>query len=157
MKKINFAWLIIELKKYKKILKLEKIIYKIDEIHQIAQRLLQKQHEKVLCFYGPMGTGKTTLIKAILAELGVKDIGHSPTFGLVNEYEDAHGQPIAYHFDFYRIENEEEVYDFGIEEYFNQEIYTFIEWPERIPNLIPKECLNIKLHFVDENTRRIEY
>ncbi|MDT0539633.1 tRNA (adenosine(37)-N6)-threonylcarbamoyltransferase complex ATPase subunit type 1 TsaE [Croceitalea sp. P059] len=128
-----------------------------EELQDIAANLISSTQKRYFCFFGEMGAGKTTLIKAILAELGVKDIGHSPTFGLVNEYEDAHGQLVAYHFDFYRIENEEEVYDFGIEEYLNQEIYTFIEWPERIPNLIPKECLNIKLHFVDENTRRIEY
>ncbi|MDT0621425.1 tRNA (adenosine(37)-N6)-threonylcarbamoyltransferase complex ATPase subunit type 1 TsaE [Croceitalea vernalis] len=133
------------------------IIYTQEDIFDIAQLILKIECSKKICFFGEMGAGKTTLIKAILAELGVKDIGHSPTFGLVNEYEDIQGQLVAYHFDFYRIENEEEVYDFGIEEYLNQEIYTFIEWPERIPNLIPKECLNIKLHFVDENTRRIEY
>ncbi|MDT0607479.1 tRNA (adenosine(37)-N6)-threonylcarbamoyltransferase complex ATPase subunit type 1 TsaE [Croceitalea rosinachiae] len=123
----------------------------------IAKKLLKEEKQKCFCFYGQMGVGKTTLIKNLLQELGAIDLGHSPTFGLVNEYDNAQNKLLAYHFDFYRIENEEEVYDMGIEEYFSQDAYIFIEWPEKIPNLIPKDALTIKLQFIDENTRRIEY
>jgi len=104
-----------------------------------------------------MGTGKTTLIKAILEHLGTADSGHSPTFGLVNEYHDANGQLLAYHFDLYRIESEEEVYDMGFETYLDSGAYVFIEWPERIPTLLPEDAVHLRLQLIDENTRRIEF
>ena len=104
-----------------------------------------------------MGVGKTTIIKAIIKELGAVDSGNSPTFGLVNEYHKANGELVAYHFDFYRIEKEEEALDMGIEEYFNADAYVFIEWPEKIPNLLPENHQKIHLHLIDENIRLIEF
>ena len=123
----------------------------------VAETLLKNSIHNCFCFYGDMGVGKTTLIKELLKELGAVDLGNSPTFGLVNEYHDNNGKLLAYHFDFYRIEHEEEVFDMGIEDYFSSGAYIFIEWPEKIPNLIPPESIKVNLHFIDENTRSIEY
>ncbi|KPM33323.1 ATPase, UPF0079 family [Croceitalea dokdonensis DOKDO 023] len=136
---------------------MKNIIYIKKDIPDISEFILRKTEDNVYCFHGQMGVGKTTLIKAMLQGLGAKDAGHSPTFGLVNEYHDVHGQPLAYHFDFYRIHSEEEVYDMGFEDYVNRGAYVFIEWPERIPNLLPEDAVHIKLQLVDENTRRIEF
>lgn len=96
---------------------------------------------RIICFYGAMGSGKTTLIKAICQNLGVVDVVTSPTFALVNEYSDRNGAPI-YHFDFYRINKIEEVYDFGYEEYFYGDTgICLIEWPELIEDILPSESL----------------
>lgn len=134
------------------------ITYTFPELKQVAQRLLQEHpNSKAFCFYGAMGTGKTTLIKTLLEHLGAADRGNSPTFGLVNEHSDKAGQPLAYHFDFYRLRDEEEAYDMGIEDYFTSDAYLFIEWPERIPNLLPEGHLAINLQLVDDRTRLIEF
>ena len=94
---------------------------------------------RIICFYGSMGAGKTTLIKAICRQLGVKDNVASPTFALVNEYRDKNAKPI-YHFDFYRINKLEEVFDFGYEEYFYKtEGICLIEWPELIEEILPSD------------------
>ena len=91
---------------------------------------------KTLLFYGQMGVGKTTLIKELCKSLGVLDNISSPTFSLVNEYQTAKNDKV-YHFDFYRIEDEEEAYDIGIEDYFDSKNWCFVEWPENIVNLLP--------------------
>ena len=104
-----------------------------------------------------MGSGKTTLIKAMLHNLGAIDMGNSPTFSLVNEHYNAHGQLLAYHFDLYRIESLEEALDMGIETYFNSEAYLFIEWPRIIESLLPAKYHSISLQFIDETTRYIEF
>ncbi|MEM1336467.1 MAG: tRNA (adenosine(37)-N6)-threonylcarbamoyltransferase complex ATPase subunit type 1 TsaE [Bacteroidota bacterium] len=132
------------------------IFYKITNIYKIAKDLLHIP-SRVFCFYGAMGVGKTTLVKAMIRELGGQDPGHSPTFNLVNEYVNKHGAVIAYHFDFYRITSEAEALDLGLEEYFSRGVHIFIEWPEKIPNLLPKGHLAIRLQFIDKTTRRIEY
>ncbi len=131
--------------------------YKLPEIETVAQQIVHNAKNKVLCFYGEMGTGKTTLIKALLKVLGAQDIGNSPTFGLVNEYHDEGGQLLAFHFDFYRIEDETEALDMGWEDYLNSNAWIFVEWPEKIPSLLPKEISDVFLHFIDENTRSIEF
>ncbi|NVO10236.1 MAG: tRNA (adenosine(37)-N6)-threonylcarbamoyltransferase complex ATPase subunit type 1 TsaE [Bacteroidales bacterium] len=115
-------------------------IQSLSEIHKAAIDVLQMiDKNRIVCFYGGMGAGKTTLIKAICQELGVKDNVASPTFALVNEYRDKDLQPI-YHFDFYRINKIEEVFDFGYEEYFYKtEGLCFIEWPELIDEILPIE------------------
>ena len=131
------------------------IFYNIDNIPEISRQLVSLN--KSIAFYGEMGAGKTTLIKAMLRELGAVDTGHSPTFGLVNEYHNAMGELVAYHFDFYRLESPEEALDMGIEDYFDSDCHFFMEWPERIGSLLPEDIAHVHLYFVDEKTRRIEY
>ena len=109
-------------------------------------------NERMFLFYGEMGAGKTTFIKALCAALGVPGVTSSPTYALVNEYHAENGN-IIYHFDFYRIENEEQAYDIGYEEYFYSNHYCFIEWPERIENLLPANYVSISI--TEENTERI--
>lgn len=109
--------------------------------------------QKIIAFYGPMGAGKTTVIKAVCAYLGAIDIVSSPTFTLVNEYKTVNGESL-YHIDFYRINKPEEVFDFGIEEYFSCGSYCFMEWPELIENILPPETVKIKIT-VGENEERI--
>ncbi len=134
-----------------------KIEFKLSEIETVAQQVLESAANKVVCFHGDMGTGKTTLIKALLKVLGAQDTGTSPTFGLVNEYHNEKGQLLAFHFDFYRIEDETEALDLGWEDYLNSNAWIFVEWPEKIPSLLPKEISDVFLHFIDENTRSIEF
>ena len=93
----------------------------------------------------------------MLQQLGAVDAGSSPTFGLVNEYHNANGDLVAYHFDFYRIQSLEEALDIGLEDYFTSDVHIFMEWPEKIEPLLPEEYHKVFLYFVDENTRRIEY
>jgi tRNA threonylcarbamoyladenosine biosynthesis protein TsaE len=108
---------------------------------------------KLLAFYGSMGAGKTTIIKAICRVLGAGDIVTSPTFIMVNEYK-TNKDEIIYHIDFYRIKKAEEVFDFGIEEYFSSGSYCFMEWPELIGGILPSETAKIKIT-VGEKERRI--
>jgi tRNA threonylcarbamoyladenosine biosynthesis protein TsaE len=109
---------------------------------------------RVILFYGEMGVGKTTLIKALCKELGVEEATNSPTFSIVNEYLTTLEKSI-YHFDFYRIEDEEEVFDMGYEDYFYSNNYCFIEWPEKIPNLLPKNAVKVILELDEDNNRLI--
>ena len=134
-----------------------KLEYKLQDVEEIASNILTQFNSNIICFYGQMGTGKTTLIKALVKASGGIDNGNSPTFGLVNEYHTAEGELLAHHFDFYRINGEEEALDLGIEEYFDADAYVFIEWPEKIPSLLPADHNKVFLYFIDENTRRIEY
>lgn len=113
-------------------------IQSLSELKSAAKAVLQMiGNNRIICFYGSMGAGKTTIIKAICDELGVKDNVTSPTFALVNEYRDKNSKPV-YHFDFYRINKIEEVFDFGYEEYFYKtEGLCLIEWPELIESILP--------------------
>lgn len=109
----------------------------------------------IIAFYGAMGGGKTTFIKAICSCLGVEDIVNSPTFTIVNEYKSAKGFPI-YHFDFYRINKLEEAYEIGINEYFSSNGLLLIEWPEKIEELLPNDCFKVKITTDSNNCREIE-
>lgn len=109
--------------------------------------------KRIFAFFGAMGAGKTTIIKAICKSLGAIDIVSSPTFTLVNEYKTATGESI-YHIDFYRIKKEEEVFDFGIEEYLAGDAWCFMEWPELIEDILPPETISIRIS-VGENEERI--
>jgi tRNA threonylcarbamoyladenosine biosynthesis protein TsaE len=123
-------------------------------LHSAAKQLLiQARDYKLFAFYGAMGAGKTTFIKAICESLGSIDIVTSPTFTLVNEYRTADGESI-FHIDFYRIKKQEEVFDFGIEEYLSGASYCFMEWPELIEEILPPETVRVKIS-VDKNEQRI--
>lgn len=119
------------------------ITYTLNDLQQVADKILASAQNKLLLFYGAMGTGKTTLITALAKQLGVTDTISSPTYSLVNEYQSAN--TLIYHFDFYRIENETEALDIGVEEYFYSENWSFVEWPENIKSLLPQESTTIKL------------
>jgi len=110
---------------------------------------------KIIAFYGEMGAGKTTLIKAFCENLGVKENITSPTFALVNEYVTEREDTI-YHFDFYRVEKEDEAYDMGVEEYFYSGNLCLIEWPEKIKSILPAETLKIKISEVENQERIVE-
>lgn len=130
--------------------------FQLNEIREVAKEIIGTTPGKILCFYGDMGVGKTTLVKAMVKELGAMDEANSPTFGLVNEYRGENDKLIAFHFDFYRLNDEMEALDMGFEDYLAQDTWVFIEWPEKIESLIPEGAVGVFLHFVDENTRSIE-
>ena len=130
------------------------LTYKLSEIDDIAAQLIEMFKYKTILFEAEMGSGKTTLIKALSLQLGVADVVSSPTFSIVNEYPIDESDKI-YHFDFYRIENEQEAYDVGYEEYFFSTAYCFIEWPEKITNLIEEDMVRIEMS-LEGTTRRIE-
>jgi tRNA threonylcarbamoyladenosine biosynthesis protein TsaE len=109
---------------------------------------------KVFAFYGEMGAGKTTFIKAVCKAMGVTDNITSPTFALVNEYACENGEPI-YHFDCYRLKNIAEAYDIGLEEYLWSGRFCFIEWPEKIKELLPPHCVDVQIKTLSDNSRRI--
>jgi len=117
----------------------------LSKLPEVAKQILSfAGNKKIFCFYGELGAGKTTLIKTICKALNVKDPGSSPTFSLVNEYETSSGN-IIYHFDFYRIKNETEAYDFGFEEYLQSGNQCFIEWPEKIEHLLPPDIVKVRI------------
>ena len=108
----------------------------------------------IFAFFGPMGAGKTTFIKAICNALEVTDDVNSPTFTIVNEYRAGKGFPV-YHFDFYRINKISEAYDIGIDEYFGAEGLCLIEWPEKIEEILPEECFKVTVSVNEDGTRNI--
>lgn len=125
------------------------------DLSEIARDILSKAGEfRLFAFFGEMGAGKTTFILEFIKLLGVKDAGSSPTFSIVNEYRDGKNRPV-YHFDFYRIDSVEEVYDIGYEDYFFSDSYCFMEWPEKIQEILPEETVNIYMN-VEENVRKIK-
>lgn len=128
------------------------ITFSLDEIKDVARKILARPLKKVITFHAEMGVGKTTLIKALAEQLGVQDMTSSPTFSLVNEYETADGETV-YHFDLYRLNSEEEAYDMGIDEYFYSGNWCFIEWPEKTPNLIPLDHASIHIKQLPNGNR----
>ncbi len=120
----------------------------LEDYPQAAREFIgQMQGARIFAFYGKMGSGKTTLIKSICEELGVEDSINSPTFAIVNEYEDREHRTI-FHFDFYRIKSLEEVYNMGYEEYVYSDAICFMEWPELIEELLPEETTKV---YIEEN------
>ena len=130
------------------------LIFSLEEIDSIANQILAANPNKVLLFNGEMGVGKTTLIKSLAKNLGVNDVTSSPTFSLVNEYQIIDNQFI-YHFDFYRLKNEMESMDMGIEDYLYSGNWCFIEWPEKIPNCIPDQHSTITIELLPDGKRRL--
>ena len=117
----------------------------ISELQELSKTILTNRKDRnIICFYGEMGVGKTTLIKVICKELGVEDNVSSPTFSIVNEYVALEGGYV-YHFDFYRLEDEEEALDMGYEEYFYNGALCFVEWPEKIPSLLHEKVMKVKI------------
>ena len=132
------------------------ITFSLDEIYQAAQKVLEHNPKKVILFYGEMGTGKTTFIKALAKNLGVHDATSSPTFSLVNEYQ-TDTEDLVYHFDVYRLKSEEEAYDMGMDEYLYSGQWCFVEWAEKIPTLIPQEHSVIKIKTQPDGKRTLEF
>lgn len=128
--------------------------YTLSEIDTIAEKILPYLQSKVVIFKGGMGFGKTTLIKALVRALGSTDNVSSPTFSLVNPYEGANDK--IYHFDFYRIKNEEEAFDIGFEEYLYSDDWCFIEWAERVEKYLPETYTIVELIQVDKNHRKLK-
>lgn len=133
----------------------ELIIKNIDDINNTAKEFIRLiDQNTVFAFHGEMGAGKTTFIKAICEELGVDDVINSPTFAIVNEYRSGSAE-LIYHFDFYRINKIEEAYDFGYEDYFYSGALCFIEWPEKIEELLPGETVNVTIRENEDGTRSV--
>jgi tRNA threonylcarbamoyladenosine biosynthesis protein TsaE len=130
-------------------------VYSLNDLASIAEEVIAKAKYKTLLFRGEMGVGKTTLIKEICNVFEVQDRVSSPTFSLVNEYHTA-TNAIVYHFDFYRITQEEEALDMGIEEYLYQNDWCLIEWPENIENLLPLEAVQIHITILENGQRNIQ-
>jgi tRNA threonylcarbamoyladenosine biosynthesis protein TsaE len=128
--------------------------FKLDNLSEIAKKIVENAHSKTLLFYGEMGAGKTTLISAIVTELGSKDKASSPTFSIVNEYKIPDG--MLYHFDFYRLKNQVEAMDMGVEDYFYSGAWNLIEWPEKIMDLLPDNITVIELSILDDNSRLLK-
>jgi len=135
----------------------EKISYSLAQISEAVLELLNAgKGTNVWALHGAMGSGKTTITKALLNQLGSHELVASPTFSIVNEYRSKDNEPV-YHFDFYRIKNEMEAYDIGTEEYFDSGHLCLIEWPEKIPSLLPTQHFEIRIEIIDEQTRIIHY
>jgi len=129
----------------------------LSDLNVVADKFLRAMRgKKVFAFFGPMGVGKTTFIKALCNELGVVEIVTSPTFALVNEYQTGEGD-VIYHFDFYRIEKIEEVYDFGYEDYFYSGNYCFIEWPDKVAEILPENIAYVQLVENKDGSRTINW
>ncbi|EGN56613.1 tRNA (adenosine(37)-N6)-threonylcarbamoyltransferase complex ATPase subunit type 1 TsaE [Hallella multisaccharivorax DSM 17128] len=133
------------------------IIKSLDNIREAAREFVHNMGEShVFAFYGKMGAGKTTFIKALCEELGVDDVITSPTFAIVNDYTAEDDQHI-YHFDFYRIKKLEEVFDMGYEDYFYSGSLCFIEWPELIEEILPGDSIKVTITQLEDGSREVEF
>lgn len=133
------------------------IIPDLEHIDQAAREFLERTAEhRLLAFYGAMGAGKTTFTVALCKALGVQDSVCSPTFTIVNEYETADGEPM-YHFDFYRIRNNAEAMDIGIEDYFYSGCLCIMEWPENVEDLLPEETLRVTITVRPDQSRVVSW
>ena len=131
-------------------------ITSLENIHEAAKEFVEEMGDyTVFAFYGNMGAGKTTFINALCEALGVEDIINSPSFSIINEYRSESTAELIYHFDCYRLENEDEAYDIGVEDYFDSGAVCLIEWPERIENLLPADTVAVHVTVEDDDTRVI--
>ena len=131
------------------------LTYQLQELDLAVDYILRNTKSKTLLFYGEMGAGKTTLIKELVKALGVHDVASSPTFSLVNHYESEEGS--VYHFDFYRIEDETEALDIGIEDYLDSGNWNLIEWPQKIENLLGENTQKLEILVESENKRKLKF
>lgn len=137
---------------------MEIIIKSLEDIDGAARTFAANMGDsRVFAFYGSMGAGKTTFIKALCRHMGVDDVITSPTFSIVNEYHRAGGSGIIYHFDFYRIKRLDEVYDMGYEEYFYSGSPCFIEWPELIEDLLPEDAVKVTIGETEGGARTVSF
>ncbi|MBS1528804.1 MAG: tRNA (adenosine(37)-N6)-threonylcarbamoyltransferase complex ATPase subunit type 1 TsaE [Bacteroidetes bacterium] len=128
----------------------------LSELKQAAEKLVAfAGDEKIFLFYGDMGAGKTTFIQSLCGALGVHEPVTSPTFSIVNEYNGTGGK--LYHFDFYRLKKQDEALDMGYEEYFYSGSYCFIEWPEKIPDLLPEHYIRIDIQVLSDTERKLTF
>ena len=135
---------------------MELYINSLDDLHAVARTFIEALEEHtVVAFYGSMGAGKTTFVKALCEVLGIDDVVNSPTFSIVNEYRSDETGELVYHFDFYRINKLSEVYDMGYEDYFYSGALCFIEWPELIEELLPEDALRVEITELPDGRRRI--
>ncbi|WP_115461829.1 tRNA (adenosine(37)-N6)-threonylcarbamoyltransferase complex ATPase subunit type 1 TsaE [Winogradskyella aurantiaca] len=128
--------------------------YDLNQLESVSHDILRAFDSKVVVFIGEMGSGKTTLVKALLKQMGGQDTGNSPSFSLVNEYETDEGT--VYHFDLYRINDVSEIWDMGFEDYLSAENWLFIEWPELILDQIPSDFNKIEIQNVSEMSRSLK-
>lgn len=132
-------------------------IQSLDTINETAKEFVRAMGDNtVFAFHGPMGAGKTTFIKAVCESLGVEDVINSPTFAIVNEYRSQSAE-LIYHFDFYRINKIEEAYDFGYEDYFYSGSLCFIEWPEKIEDILPTDVVNVVIEIQEDGSRKVTF
>ncbi len=137
---------------------MEIILHSEQELPEAAKRFVQDiDQNTVFAFYGKMGAGKTTFIKAVCEALGVTDVVNSPTFSIVNEYRSDVTGELIYHFDFYRIEKLEEVYDMGYEDYFYCGALCFLEWPELVEDLLPGDVVRVEIEELPDGSRVVRY
>ena len=133
-------------------------IENIENIREAAREFVANIGEStVFAFYGKMGAGKTTFIKAVCEELGVEDVITSPTFAIVNEYRSETSGELMYHFDFYRVKKIEEVYDMGFEDYFYSGALCFIEWPELCEEVLPEDTVKVTIDETPDSSRLISF
>ena len=131
-------------------------IEKLDNIREAAKQFIANIGDStVFAFYGNMGAGKTTFVKAVCEELGVDDVITSPTFYIVNEYRSEQTGELIYHFDFYRVKKIEEVYDMGFEDYFYSGALCFIEWPELCEEVLPDDTVKVSINEEPDGSRTI--
>jgi len=129
----------------------------LDKINEVAREFIRNMGDAtVFAFYGNMGAGKTTFIKAICEELGISEGVNSPTFAIVNEYRSDTTGELVYHFDFYRINKIEEVYDLGYEDYIYSGALCFLEWSEKVEELLPPETVMVTIKEVENSARMVE-
>lgn len=132
------------------------ITYTLSQVDNVAAQIIAERSSSTLLFYGDMGAGKTTLIKALCTALDVQNSVKSPSFSIVNEYVTLQ-EGLIYHFDFYRIDSEEEVLDIGFDQYLDTASWIFIEWPEKIGTFLPKNSQKVQLYRLSENERKIVF
>ncbi|PHR93841.1 MAG: tRNA (adenosine(37)-N6)-threonylcarbamoyltransferase complex ATPase subunit type 1 TsaE [Leeuwenhoekiella sp.] len=132
------------------------IAYGLDEVDEVAQKIIEYSKYKIILFEGNLGAGKTTLIKALVRALGSKEYVSSPTFSLLNEYQTEDGDSV-YHMDLYRLKTENEAFDLGLEEVLENDFWKFIEWPDKINSLLSSNYHSAKIISTNEKKRRLEF